>query len=108
MAMMDRVDPAQPSVRRVRTQPLPATAAASGRSVVPRPVTTLPAPRRGRGLALLVLARPRQWVKNALVIGAPGAAGALGYDDVLAHVLVTCLAFCLLSAGIYAVNDVRD
>ena len=27
-------------------------------------------------------ARPRQWVKNALVVAAPGAAGALGYDDV--------------------------
>ena len=56
----------------------------------------------------MALARPRQWVKNALVVGAPGAAGALGYDDVPARVLVTCAAFCLLSAGIYALNDVRD
>jgi decaprenyl-phosphate phosphoribosyltransferase len=56
----------------------------------------------------VALARPRQWVKNALVVGAPGAAGALGSDDVPARVIVTCVAFCLLSAGIYAVNDVRD
>ncbi|MFZ1994199.1 MAG: decaprenyl-phosphate phosphoribosyltransferase, partial [Solirubrobacteraceae bacterium] len=63
---------------------------------------------RSRRQALVALARPRQWVKNALVIGAPGAAGALGYDDVPVRVLVTCAAFCLLSAGIYALNDVRD
>jgi decaprenyl-phosphate phosphoribosyltransferase len=47
-------------------------------------------------------------VKNALVIAAPGAAGALGADDVPARVLITCVAFCFISAGIYALNDVRD
>jgi decaprenyl-phosphate phosphoribosyltransferase len=52
--------------------------------------------------------RPRQWVKNALVVAAAGAAGALGSDDVPERVAVACLAFCLLSSGIYAVNDVRD
>jgi decaprenyl-phosphate phosphoribosyltransferase len=57
---------------------------------------------------MIALARPRQWVKNALVVAAPGAAGALGHDDVPGRVLVACVAFCLLSAGIYAFNDVRD
>lgn len=52
--------------------------------------------------------RPRQWVKNALVVAAAGAAGALGADDVPIRVGVACVAFCLLSSGIYAVNDVRD
>jgi decaprenyl-phosphate phosphoribosyltransferase len=65
-------------------------------------------PRRSRPGALLALARPKQWVKNVLVIAAPGAAGALGHDDVPGRVLATCVAFCLISAGIYAVNDVRD
>jgi decaprenyl-phosphate phosphoribosyltransferase len=65
-------------------------------------------PRRGRPRALLALARPRQWVKNALVIAAPGAAGALGRDGVPARVLLACFAFCMISAGIYAINDVRD
>jgi decaprenyl-phosphate phosphoribosyltransferase len=64
--------------------------------------------RSGRKRALLTLARPRQWVKNVLVIAAPGAAGALGHDDVPVRVVVACIAFCLISAGIYALNDVRD
>src|SRR5205807_9938109 len=49
-----------------------------------------------------------QWVKNALVIAAAAAAGALGRDDVPARVAITCLAFCLLASGVYAINDVRD
>ncbi|MGI8715914.1 MAG: decaprenyl-phosphate phosphoribosyltransferase [Solirubrobacteraceae bacterium] len=63
---------------------------------------------RGRGRALLSLARPRQWVKNALVVAAPGAAGALGRGGVPVRVALACVAFCLISAGVYALNDVRD
>jgi decaprenyl-phosphate phosphoribosyltransferase len=58
--------------------------------------------------AALVTARPRQWIKNGLVIAAAGAAGALGHDDVPLRVALACIAFCLLASGIYAVNDVRD
>jgi decaprenyl-phosphate phosphoribosyltransferase len=58
--------------------------------------------------AALVTLRPQQWVKNLLVIAAAGAAGALGNDDVPGRVTVAFIAFCLLSSGIYAVNDVRD
>ena len=65
-------------------------------------------PRRGTLRAALVTARPRQWIKNALVIAAPGAAGALGHDDVPLRVGLACVAFCLISAGIYALNDSRD
>jgi decaprenyl-phosphate phosphoribosyltransferase len=65
-------------------------------------------PRRGVARALLATARPKQWVKNALVIAAPGAAGALGHDDVPLRAVLACLAFCLVSSAIYAVNDVRD
>lgn len=63
---------------------------------------------RSRPRALLALARPRQWIKNGLVIAAPGAAGALGHDDVPGRVIVACAAFCMISAGIYALNDFRD
>ena len=65
-------------------------------------------PRRGRLTAAVVTMRPRQWVKNALVIAAAGAAGALGHDDVPGRVAAAAIAFCLLSAGLYALNDVHD
>ena len=65
-------------------------------------------PRRGRLHAALVTIRPRQWIKNLLVIAAAGAAGALGHDDVPVRVGLAFVAFCLLASGIYAVNDVRD
>ena len=52
--------------------------------------------------------RPKQWIKNALVVAAAGAAGALGHDDVPARVALATGAFCLLASGIYAVNDVLD
>lgn len=58
--------------------------------------------------AVLVTLRPKQWIKNALVVAAAGAAGALGHDDVPARVGLACVAFCLLASGIYAINDVRD
>jgi decaprenyl-phosphate phosphoribosyltransferase len=90
-----------------RDPPLTASVSADG-----APSSYLDAPvvprRRGWALAALVTARPKQWVKNLLVIAAAGAAGALGHDDVPGRVGLACLAFCLISAGIYAINDVRD
>jgi decaprenyl-phosphate phosphoribosyltransferase len=59
-------------------------------------------------LAALETIRPRQWIKNGLVIAAAGAAGALGNDDVPGRIAAAFVAFCLLSSGIYAVNDIRD
>ena len=56
--------------------------------------------------------RPRQWVKNVLVLAAPLAAwgGAAQYDyaDVLAKVLVAFVAFCLAASSVYLINDARD
>jgi decaprenyl-phosphate phosphoribosyltransferase len=52
--------------------------------------------------------RPKQWVKNILVIAAAGAAGALGDDEVIGRVALACVAFCFLASGLYAINDVRD
>jgi decaprenyl-phosphate phosphoribosyltransferase len=92
----------------VRHAPDPMPAAA--RPTPPRTaaVVTPLRPARSRPRALLALARPRQWVKNALVIAAPGAAGALGHDDVPVRVVLAAIAFCLISGSIYALNDVRD
>ena len=72
-------------------------------AVQPQPLTAIATAR-----AAIITMRPRQWVKNGLVIAAAGAAGALGRDDVPVRVALACVAFCMLSAGVYAVNDVRD
>jgi decaprenyl-phosphate phosphoribosyltransferase len=57
---------------------------------------------------ILASARPRQWLKNLLVLAAPGAAGVLDEGDALADVSLAFVAFCLVASGTYLLNDVRD
>jgi len=65
------------------------------------------APRR-RLPALVRLARPKQWVKNVLVIAAPGAAGVLGNGTALARTAIAFVCFCLAASGTYFLNDALD
>jgi decaprenyl-phosphate phosphoribosyltransferase len=58
--------------------------------------------------AILRAARPRQWVKNVLLLGAPAAAGVLGHPDALGRLAVAFVAFSAAAAGGYMLNDVRD
>jgi decaprenyl-phosphate phosphoribosyltransferase len=58
--------------------------------------------------ALLVSLRPRQWLKNALVVGTPLAAGRLSELPVLRATLFAFVALCLASSCVYLVNDVHD
>jgi decaprenyl-phosphate phosphoribosyltransferase len=57
---------------------------------------------------LLRLARPKQWVKNVLVIVAPGAAGVLGEPKALWQTFVAFVCFCLAASGTYYLNDALD
>ncbi|MBJ8346251.1 decaprenyl-phosphate phosphoribosyltransferase [Antrihabitans sp. YC2-6] len=52
--------------------------------------------------------RPRQWVKNVLVLAAPLAAGSANEVEVLGPVGIAFVAFCLAASGIYLVNDAMD
>jgi decaprenyl-phosphate phosphoribosyltransferase len=56
--------------------------------------------------------RPRQWVKNLLVLAAPLAAlgGNIHYDyrEVLIRVLIAFVVFSLGASAVYLVNDARD
>lgn len=52
--------------------------------------------------------RPRQWIKNLLVFGAPGAAGELGQRLVIERSAITFAIFLLASAGTYLLNDAVD
>ncbi|MGH3914929.1 MAG: decaprenyl-phosphate phosphoribosyltransferase [Pseudonocardiaceae bacterium] len=52
--------------------------------------------------------RPRQWVKNVLVLAAPFVGGYIFQLNVLLAVGIAFVAFSLAASGIYLVNDVRD
>jgi len=65
-----------------------------------RPTTVL------RGLVRSM--RPKQFVKNLLVFAAPIAGGVLDEGSVLADVSLGFVAFCLVSAATYLLNDVGD
>jgi decaprenyl-phosphate phosphoribosyltransferase len=57
---------------------------------------------------LVKAARPRQWVKNVLVLAAPAAGGVLDEPDVLLRVGLAFVAFCLVSSATYILNDLGD
>lgn len=52
--------------------------------------------------------RPRQWLKNAFVLGGLLFSGLVTEPDKVAVVLVVLAAFCLTSGAAYLLNDVAD
>lgn len=64
--------------------------------------------RPSRVPAAVRAVRPRQWVKNVLVFTAPLAAGRLLERGVVIGSLLAFVSFCLVSATVYLINDVRD
>lgn len=52
--------------------------------------------------------RPRQWLKNVLVLAAPLAAGTLWTAEALLLNVAAVAVFCAASSVIYLVNDVLD
>src|SRR5450631_269114 len=57
---------------------------------------------------LIRACRPRQWVKNVLVLAAPVAGGVAFHPRALVEMAVAVIAFCVASSGIYLVNDAVD
>jgi decaprenyl-phosphate phosphoribosyltransferase len=49
-----------------------------------------------------------QWVKNGLLVVAPGASGTLFHRSVLANTVVAFAAFCCVASSLYILNDLRD
>ncbi|MFF7732725.1 MULTISPECIES: decaprenyl-phosphate phosphoribosyltransferase [unclassified Streptomyces] len=68
------------------------------------------APPRKGGIpaGLLRTARPRQWVKNVLVVAAPAAAGELFSRHALVQLALVFVLFTACAAAVYLVNDARD
>jgi len=54
--------------------------------------------------------RPKQWVKNVLVVAAPAAAGGdvIFQSRVIGDIVIAFVAFCLAASSIYLINDARD
>ncbi|GAA2254983.1 decaprenyl-phosphate phosphoribosyltransferase [Streptomyces atrovirens] len=69
---------------------------------------TAPPDRGGLLKGLLLTARPKQWVKNVLVIAAPAAAGELFSVHALTRLALVFVLFTACAAAVYLVNDARD
>ncbi|MCA1187813.1 decaprenyl-phosphate phosphoribosyltransferase [Saccharopolyspora sp. 6M] len=52
--------------------------------------------------------RPKQWVKNVLVLAAPFTAGALLNTDVVLDAALAFVVFSMAASGIYFINDAID
>lgn len=65
-----------------------------------------------RWKTVFLLARPRQWTKNAIVLAAflfaQGDPSLRLTERSWIVAVAAALLFCLVSSGIYAINDVRD
>lgn len=58
--------------------------------------------------AIIRAIRPKQWIKNVLVIAGPLAAAQIFIPRVLLAVLAAFIAFSLCASSIYLLNDVID
>jgi decaprenyl-phosphate phosphoribosyltransferase len=70
------------------------------------------APPKNLASGLVKALRPRQWVKNLLVLAAPlfALGGGVSYDfrEVFIKVGLAFVAFSLAASSIYLINDARD
>ncbi|MEV8568400.1 decaprenyl-phosphate phosphoribosyltransferase [Streptomyces sp. NPDC051322] len=72
------------------------------------PDRTGPGGTLGLALGLLRTARPRQWVKNMLVVAAPAAAGRLLSHGTGARLTLVFVLFTAAASAVYLVNDAKD
>jgi decaprenyl-phosphate phosphoribosyltransferase len=72
------------------------------------PAGAVRAGRPGLVQGLIQEARPKQWVKNILVLTAPLAAGKIGESQTLKAVAIAFIAFCFAASAIYYANDSLD
>lgn len=59
--------------------------------------------------AMVKSLRPKQWVKNVLVVAAPLAAGFEAFSTrTVLDIALAFVVFCLAASSIYLINDARD
>jgi len=96
-----------------QTSPAPAPAATTVPPDVESPSSPelpprLPGFRGSFAWGLVRALRPRQWVKNVLVLAAPLAAGEIFNAEVMRPTAVAFVLFCLSASAVYLVNDTID
>lgn len=80
--------------------------------IVERELSSGTGPPANLAVGLIKALRPRQWIKNVLVVAAPLA--TLGgnvhyeYQDVAYKVAIAFVVFCLAASSTYLINDARD
>ncbi|MFI5874192.1 decaprenyl-phosphate phosphoribosyltransferase [Streptomyces sp. NPDC051445] len=76
----------------------------------PRPPAPRPPIRHPGTLVggLVRTTRPKQWIKNVLVVAAPAAAGRLFSLHALSRLALVFALFTACAAAVYLVNDARD
>ncbi|MGP3987402.1 decaprenyl-phosphate phosphoribosyltransferase [Streptomyces sp. 3N207] len=87
-----------------------------GRPAEPHRLAPTAGPAAGRppGFAgtlaggLLLTVRPRQWVKNLLVVAAPAAAGKLAAVHTVLELVLVFALFTAAASAVYLLNDARD
>ncbi|MGW3666813.1 decaprenyl-phosphate phosphoribosyltransferase [Streptomyces sp. NPDC005141] len=79
-------------------------------ALLERTPAAAPPPRSLTGVVrgLVRTARPRQWVKNVLVVAAPAAAGQLFSRHALGQLTLVFTLFTACAAAVYLINDARD
>jgi len=97
----------QGAVAAAEATPAPTLAAVPPPTKAPLP-PRIPGFRGSRPWGFVRSVRPRQWVKNVLVLAAPLAAGKVFDLDVLGPTVVAFLLFCLAASAVYLVNDTID
>lgn len=89
-------------------EPVAPSPGAPNRGAASRSAPTRSAPAPSLLSGLVREARPRQWIKNLLVLAAPVAAGVLDGPMALGRALLAFVAFCLAASGTYYLNDLLD
>ncbi|MGY1754918.1 decaprenyl-phosphate phosphoribosyltransferase [Blastococcus sp. SYSU D01042] len=101
----------------VHPQPSPAAGPATSPAADPEvdgeivplpPAPRLPGFRGSFAWGLVRALRPRQWVKNVLVLAAPLAAGEIFNAAIMRPTAVAFVLFCLSASAVYLVNDTID
>lgn len=70
--------------------------------------STAPGTMASTAVALLRLARPQQWVKNAVVLAGLVFAALGDRPGAVLHAVLALLAFVAASSAVYVANDLRD